>query len=322
MKCLVTGCAGFIGSHLVEHLLVLGHDIVGIDALTPYYDPTIKRRNLQRALQHEHFQWFEVDLVTAPLSTWLDDVDVVFHLAGQPGVRRSWGPSFVGYTENNVLATERLLHACVDRPLHRFVFAGSSSVYGDAPEMPWRENTCPRPRSPYAITKLAAEHLCQAYHLDFAVPTTIVRYFTVYGPRQRPDMAFHRFFRAILAHKAIPLYGNGEQTRDFTFVDDIVTGTIAAATADGAIGKIFNLGGGTRIILNDLLSLLREITGEDIQIARQAQQAGDVRHTWADTSRARQVLGYRPQVSLTEGLHQQWAWMQSQSFSAAASFLD
>lgn len=310
MKCLVTGCAGFIGSHLVEHLLASGHEVIGLDALTPYYDPAIKRRNLQSVLAHERFQWIEADLLTAPLSAWLNDVNIVFHLAGQPGVRRSWGSSFAGYTENNVLATERLLHACVDRPLQHFVFAGSSSVYGDAPNMPWRESICPQPRSPYAITKLAAEHLCQAYRLDFGVPTTVVRYFTVYGPRQRPDMAFHRFFSAILSHKPIPLYGNGQQTRDFTFVDDIIAGTIAAAAADDAVGGVFNLGGGTRIILNDLLALLGEITGEPLHIVRQARQAGDVRHTWADTTHAQQVLGYHPRVSLEEGLRRQWAWMQ------------
>ncbi|NOZ48829.1 MAG: NAD-dependent epimerase/dehydratase family protein [Chloroflexi bacterium] len=311
MKCLVTGCAGFIGSHLLEKLLAQGHDVIGLDALTPYYDPDFKRRNLRRALEHERFQFVEIDLTTAPLATWLQDVEIVFHLAGQPGVRRSWGPSFAGYTQNNVLATERLLYACVDAPLRRFVFAGSSSVYGDAPEMPWSETTCPRPRSPYAITKLAAEHLCQAYHLDFGVPTTVVRYFTVYGPRQRPDMAFHRFFRAILEQQALPVFGNGLQSRDFTYVDDIVAGTLAAATADGAVGGMFNLGGGSRITLNDLLTLMARITGTSLRIERQAPQAGDVRHTWADITRARQVLGFQPQVDLTTGLRREWAWIQS-----------
>lgn len=311
MKCLVTGCAGFIGSHLLEKLLAQGHDVIGLDVLTPYYDPDFKRRNLRRALGHERFQFVEIDLATAPLATWLQDVEIVFHLAGQPGVRRSWGPSFVGYTQNNVLATERLLYACVDAPLRRFVFAGSSSVYGDAPEMPWSETTCPRPRSPYAITKLAAEHLCQAYRLDFGVPTTVVRYFTVYGPRQRPDMAFHRFFRAILEQQALPVFGNGLQSRDFTYVDDIVAGTLAAATAEGAVGGVFNLGGGSRITLNDLLTLMARITGASLRIERQAPQAGDVRHTWADIARARQVLGFQPQVDLTTGLRREWAWIQS-----------
>lgn len=310
MKCLVTGCAGFIGSHLSEALLAQGHDVVGLDVLTPYYNPKLKRSNLQGLLQKAHFRFAEVDLAADPLAPWLEGVDVVFHLAGQPGVRRSWGPTFAGYTRNNVLATERLLSACVKRPLQRFVFAGSSSVYGDAPEMPWRETTCPRPRSPYAITKLAAEHLCQAYHLDFGVPATVVRYFTVYGPRQRPDMAFHRFMRAIVRDEPIPVFGNGQQSRDFTYVDDIVAGTLAAAQREEATGQVFNLGGGTRIILNDLLDLLADITGQTLRIDRQAAQAGDVRHTWADTTRAREILGFRPQIDLAHGLRRQWAWIQ------------
>ena len=196
MRCLVTGCAGFIGSHLTEALLAQGHEVVGVDAFAPTYERWAKERNLVRATADRRFRLVEADLAEAPLADLVNGIDVVFHLAGEPGVRQSWGERFATYVRNNVLATERLLNACVDLPLQRFVYAGSSSVYGDAPDLPWRETTCPQPRSPYAISKLAAEHLCTTYHLSFGVPATILRYFTVYGPRQRPDMAFHRWLRA------------------------------------------------------------------------------------------------------------------------------
>ena len=310
MKCLVTGCAGFVGSHLTEALLARGDHVVGIDALVPFYPVWMKQRNLAPLLEHPHFTFVEGDLATMDLKPWLEDVDVIFHLAGQPGVRDSWGPQFQAYTRNNVTATERLLHAAVGASLKRFIFAGSSSVYGDSPEMPWREDTCPQPRSPYAITKLAAEHLCRSYHLDFQVPTVVVRFFTVYGPRQRPDMAFHKFLKAAWLDEPIPLYGNGKQTRDFTFVSDIIAGTLAAAEREGAVGQVFNLGGGSRIVLLELLELVREVTGKPVRIQKLARQAGDVRHTWADISRSRQVLGYEPAVSLEEGLRQEYAWIQ------------
>ncbi len=310
MKCLVTGCAGFVGSHLSDSLLIQGHEVLGIDCFTPYYDIDIKRRNLSSSLSSERFQFVEGDLSELELAPLLEDIEVVFHIAGQPGVRKSWGEEFAAYTYNNVLATERLLHACVKQPIQQLVFAGSSSVYGDAPEMPWRESTCPQPRSPYAITKLAAEHLCNSYRLDFDVPTTVVRYFTVYGPRQRPDMAFHRFFRAILAGKSILLYGNGLQTRDFTFVEDIVEGTIAAGMTPEAKGGVYNLGGGSRIILNDLIDLMRSVVDRPIIIEQLGEQAGDVRHTWADASHSAQVLGWRPKVALAEGLTREYEWMR------------
>ena len=310
MKCLVTGCAGFVGSHLTEALLARGDDVLGIDSLVPFYDLSFKRRNLAGLLSHPRFQFEEVDLAQADLRPLLKGVDVVFHIAGQPGVRDSWGEKFAGYTRNNVLATERLLHASVDAGLKRFVFAGSSSVYGDSPAMPWHEDVCPQPRSPYAITKLAAEHLCRSYHLDFGVPTTVVRFFTVYGPRQRPDMAFHKFLRAALRDEPIPLYGNGQQTRDFTFVSDIVAGTLAAAEAPDAVGGVFNLGGGSRIVLLDLLEMLSGVVGKHVAIHQLGQQAGDVRHTWADITRSKQVLGYQPQVGLEEGLRAEYDWIR------------
>ncbi|RME43042.1 MAG: NAD-dependent epimerase/dehydratase family protein [Chloroflexi bacterium] len=310
MKCLVTGCAGFIGSHLCDSLLAQGYQVVGVDAFTPYYAPSLKQDNLTAANRHPRFQLIRADLNQVNLDGLLEGVDIIFHLAGQPGVRKSWGTQFTAYATNNILATERLLHACVGRSLQRFVYASSSSIYGDAPDLPWREDTRPRPRSPYAITKLAAEHLCRAYWLDFDVPTVALRYFTVYGPRQRPDMAFHRFIRAILAGRPLTLFGDGTQTRDFTYVDDIVTGTIAAATAENVVGKVFNLGGGSRISLNDLLEILQEVVGKTIMIERHARQAGDVRHTWADTRLATRYLGFAPQVTLRDGLAREYAWLQ------------
>ncbi len=311
MKYLVTGCAGFIGSHLSESLLSRGEEVLGIDALVPFYSLDLKRRNLAGLLAHPRFRFVEADLTAVDLQPLLDGVDVVFHLAGQPGVRDSWGPMFDAYARNNVLATERLLHATVHSQVRRFVFSGSSSIYGDSPAIPWRENTCPQPRSPYAITKLAAEQLCRSYHLDFGVPTVVVRYFTVYGPRQRPDMAFHKFLKAALRGDPIPLYGNGQQTRDFTYVSDIVAGTLAAADAsEEVVGQVFNLGGGSRIALVELLELLAEVVGKPIAIQRLGRQAGDVRHTWADIERSQRMLGYQPRVALREGLAEEYAWIK------------
>ena len=310
MKCLVTGCAGFIGSTLTDRLLSDGHEVVGIDSFTSFYGQDAKRSNLISATAHPNFELAEVDLVEDDLEALLDGVDIVYHLAGQPGVRGCWGDRFAPYARNNVMATERLLHHCAGRPLKRFVFAGSSSIYGDAPDLPWSETTCPVPRSPYAITKLAAEHLCQSYRQEFAVPTAIVRYFTVYGPRQRPDMAFNRFFQAILEDNPITLYGDGKQTRDFTYVDDIVAGTIAAAETPGAEGGVFNLGGGSRIAMNDLFALLEDVVGQPITIERFDRFAGEARHTWADTTRADEVLGWQPRVSLQQGLANEFAWVK------------
>jgi len=310
MKCLVTGCAGFVGSHLTEALLARNEDVLGVDSLIPFYDLQLKRQNLAAALAHPRFQFVEADLAEADLRPLLAGVDVIFHIAGQPGVRDSWGEHFAAYARNNVIATERLLQAAAGAGVQRFVYAGSSSVYGDSPEMPWREDVCPRPRSPYAITKLAAEHLCRSYRLDFGVPTVVVRYFTVYGPRQRPDMAFHKFLKAALLDQPIPLYGNGRQTRDFTYVSDIVAGTLAAASAPDAVGGTFNLGGGSRIILLDLLTMLERVVGKPVAIDQRGKQAGDVRHTWADITRSRATLGYQPQVGLEDGLRAEYAWIQ------------
>jgi nucleoside-diphosphate-sugar epimerase len=311
MRCLITGCAGFIGSHLTEALLAQGHEVVGVDAFAPTYDRWVKERNLERARADRRFRLVEADLAEAPLAELVNGMDVVFHLAGEPGVRQSWGERFATYVRNNVLATERLLNACVDLPLQRFVYAGSSSVYGDAPDLPWRETTCPQPRSPYAISKLAAEHLCTTYHLSFGVPATVLRYFTVYGPRQRPDMAFHRWLRAGLTGDPISVFGSGEKSRDFTFVADIVAATIAAGTAGSAVGGTFNVGGSNRVTIDQLLVIIESLIGRPLIIERRAHQEGDVQHTWADTSQAAAVLGYHPTVGLTEGLERELAWMRT-----------
>ncbi len=281
-----------------------------MDAFTDAYARDSKERNLQGASGNARFRLVEANLADAGIDPLLQGVDAVFHLAGEPGVRQSWGQRFETYVRNNILATERLLDACRRSQIQRLVFAGSSSIYGDSPDLPWRETTHPQPRSPYAITKLAAEHLCHAYHLSFGVPTVVLRYFTVFGPRQRPDMAFHRFLAAARNGEPIIVFGNGMQTRDFTYVADIVAATVAAASAP-VVGETFNIGGGDSITLNDLLDLVAAVTRKPLVIERRAPQAGDAPHTWADTSRAAALLNYTPRTALAAGLEQEWAWLQS-----------
>jgi nucleoside-diphosphate-sugar epimerase len=280
--------------------------VVGVDCFTDYYARPLKEANLIQLRDHPRFHLVEADLGTADLAPLLDDVEVVFHQAAQAGVRASWGTSFADYTHNNVLATQRLLEAVKDRPLRKFVYASSSSVYGDTRDLPMRETSLPRPYSPYGVTKLAAEHLCELYRRNFGVPTISLRYFTVYGPRQRPDMGFHRFIRFALSGQPIPVYGDGEQTRDFTFISDAVEANLLALR-EGVIG-VFNIGGGSRVTVNQVLQMLQEIMGVRLQIEHQERQHGDVRHTWADTSAAREALGFVPEVALREGLTAQVEW--------------
>jgi len=307
----VTGAAGFVGSHLVDALLDRGDRVIGIDHFDDYYDPLLKRKNIAHLAQHPFFQLVEAEMQQLDWSTLLADVDVVYHQAAQAGVRNSWGSGFRNYTERNINATQVLLEGAKNANLKRFVFASSSSVYGDAETLPTHELICPQPVSPYGITKLAAERLCLLYHRNFGVPTVGLRYFTVYGPRQRPDMAFHKFFKAVLTKQAIAVYGDGQQTRDFTFVSDAVAANLAAATATGAIGEVFNIGGGSRVALTEILATIETIVGEPLQREMMAPATGDARHTAADVSKARNVLGYDPQVSLPEGLAKEWAWMKS-----------
>jgi nucleoside-diphosphate-sugar epimerase len=310
-RCLVTGVAGFIGSHLAERLLDAGQDVVGIDSFTDYYPKARKQQNLAPLLGRDGFRFTDADLLTADLAELLAEVRYVFHLAGQPGVRRSWGDSFRGYADNNVVATQRLLEAARGASLKKFVFASSSSVYGDAPDLPTRETTLPQPVSPYGVTKLAAEHLCTVYGRNFGVPAISLRYFTVYGPRQRPDMAFYQFITALLEGRELALNGDGEQTRDFTYVADIVGATIAAADqAEPAADRVYNIGGGARVSVNAVIQLLERVTKKTARIVRSPAQAGDARHTFADCSLARSALGFSPSFDLERGLRAEVAWVE------------
>jgi nucleoside-diphosphate-sugar epimerase len=310
MKALVTGAAGFIGSHLTAALLDRGAEVTGLDCFTDYYPRFIKEMNLGVNAGRPGFRFIQGSLQHADLAALLADKTHVFHLAAQAGVRKSWGSDFRIYTDNNVDATQRLLEACVGRPLHRVVYASSSSVYGDNVSIPMREDALPQPVSPYGVTKLAAEQLCYLYHVNHRVPTTSVRYFTVYGPRQRPDMAFHKFMRAALRGDAITLYGDGEQTRDFTFVTDAVAATVAAGDR-GALGFAYNVGGGSRVSVNQLFEIIARIHGRPLNIQREAVQKGDMRDTFADSSRARADLGFAPKVPLEQGLEAEYRWLAS-----------
>jgi nucleoside-diphosphate-sugar epimerase len=310
MKALVTGAAGFIGSHLTAALLDRGAAVVGLDCFTDYYARAAKEKNLEGNKLRESFRFVEHSIAGADLAALLDGVTHVFHLAAQAGVRKSWGKDFTTYTVNNVDATQILLEACAGRPIERFVYASSSSVYGDAAAIPMREDALPQPLSPYGVTKLAAEHLCMLYHTNHGVPACAMRYFTVYGPRQRPDMAFHRFIKASLREEPISLYGDGGQTRDFTFVADAVAATIAAAER-GVPGRAYNVGGGSRVSMNDVLTIMERIAGRPLRINRESAQKGDMRDTYADTTRARQDLGFRPAVSLEEGIQAEYRWLSS-----------
>jgi nucleoside-diphosphate-sugar epimerase len=306
-RVVVTGAAGFIGSHLCDRLLADGHEVVGIDSFSDFYARDLKEANLEAARKHSNFRVVEADLVTAGLSQALSGASVVFHLAGQPGVRPSWGSMFDPYVQANIVATQRLLETLREIPIKRLVFASSSSIYGDAEMFPTKETALPRPVSPYGMTKLAAEHLAFVYMRNFQIPVTTLRYFTVYGPRQRPDMAFCRFMEALVESQEIGIFGDGEQTREFTYVSDAVDGTVKAAAADVA-GQIINLGGGSRVPVNRVLDTLEEISRIKARRKYLPVAPGDPRHTGASINLARERLGWEPRVSLREGLTRQWRW--------------
>ena len=309
---IVTGAAGFIGSHLVEVLLSQGDHVIGIDEFNDYYSIDLKYQNLLTSQKHPRFKLITGDIQTLNWQELLEGVDFIYHQAAQAGVRSSWGVGFRNYTEKNINATQILLEAAKNaKSLKRLIFASTSSVYGNAETLPTQESICPQPVSPYGITKLAAERLCWLYHQNFQVPITVLRYFTVYGPRQRPDMAFHKFFKASLHDEVVPIYGDGKQTRDFTFISDAVVANLAAATVPAAVGETFNIGGGSRVVLLDVLQAMEEITGQPIRRDYLDFGLGDARHTAADVSKARDLLGYNPQVSLLDGLAQEWQWLKS-----------
>jgi nucleoside-diphosphate-sugar epimerase len=308
MKALVTGVAGFIGSTLAERLVRDGADVVGLDCFTDYYPRPLKERNLAALRGSPRFRFVEASIRHADLAALLADRTHVFHLAAQAGVRKSWGADFAVYTENNIDATQILLEACLRRPMHRIVYASSSSVYGDNVALPMREDSLPQPVSPYGVSKLAAEQLCYLYYVNYGLPTVSLRYFTVYGPRQRPDMGFHKFLRAVHLGQPINVYGDGEQTRDFTFVDDIVSANLAAAER-GAPGGVYNIGGGSRVSVNQVLEMIGRVTGRPARVNVDPAQKGDMRHTFADTTRARTELDFAPTVDLEKGLAAEYKWL-------------
>jgi nucleoside-diphosphate-sugar epimerase len=316
---LVTGAAGFVGSHICERLLKEGHRVIGLDMFADYYPRSVKEGNLASLREAPGFRFVEGDLMRMDLAPLVAEAEYVFHQAGQPGVRPSWGKDFDVYVDCNIRATQRLLETArtVGR-LQRLVYASSSSVYGESRDLPLREDSLTCPYSPYGVTKLAAEHLCSLYHANYGLPTVSLRYFTVYGPRQRPDMGFHKFIRAALEDRPIVVYGDGEQTRDFTFVADAAEANWLAANGPGA-GQVFNIGGGSRCSVNQVLSTLEDILGRPIRRATQPSQPGDVRDTWADTRRARDILGFAPKVSLRDGLAQEVAWLRTQVGALAGS---
>ena len=309
---IVTGVAGFIGSHLAEALLQKGSAVIGIDQFNDYYDCQLKQDNIVNLRQNSRFKLIKANIQELDWQQLLKQVDVVYHQAAQAGVRASWGDGFEQYTARNINATQVILEAAKQaKSLKRIVYASSSSIYGDAATMPTPETLCPQPVSPYGITKLAGERLCWLYHKNFGLPVTALRYFTVYGPRQRPDMAFHKFFKAAINARTIDIYGDGQQTRDYTYVSDIVAANLAAGEIPEAIGEVFNIGGGSRVTLIELLTMMEQIMGQSIRKKYIEQAAGDARHTSADITKAKEILGYKPQVSLMAGLTQEWQWIQS-----------
>ena len=309
MKALVTGAAGFIGSTLSERLIRSGADVVGIDCFTDYYPRPLKERNLANLRSAPKFHFVESRIQDADLPSLLADRTHVFHLAAQAGVRKSWGKDFEIYTVNNIEATQVLLEACVGRPIDRLVYASSSSVYGDNVAMPMREDAFIQPVSPYGVSKLAAEQLCYLYFVNHRVPTVSLRYFTVYGPRQRPDMGFNKFLRATILGQPITVFGDGEQTRDFTFVDDIVSATVAAAER-GVPGRVYNIGGGSRVSVNHVLEIVGRVADRAPILTVDSAQKGDMRHTYANTDLARADLAFEPTVTLEQGLAAEYAWLK------------
>ena len=301
MRTLVTGAAGFIGSHLTEELRARGDEVLAVDSFTEYYDPDRKRENAR------DLDVLDLDLETADVDLLIRSVDGIYHLAGQPGVRNSFGVDFELYVRRNVLVTARVFEAAARHGI-RVVYASSSSVYGDAEAYPTPEDAQPRPISPYGVTKLCCEDLAYAYACNAGLDAVGLRYFTVYGPRQRPDMAFTRVLEALASGNAFPLYGDGSASRSFTYVDDAVSGTIAAMER-GKPGVIYNIGGGDEAAMTEVFALVERISGRTLRIERQDAARGDVRRTKADGTRAAAHLGWVPSTPLADGLAEQWRWV-------------
>ncbi len=311
MKHLITGAAGFIGSNLAKKLLAAGEEVIGIDCFTDYYSRDLKERNIEIILDNSNFTFIEKDLLKTDLQNLLKDVNYIYHQAAQAGVRSSWGEDFEIYNQNNILLTQKLLEAAKDAEnLKKFVYASSSSVYGDTDQLPMQEDNRLQPVSPYGVSKLAGENLAYLYYKNFKVPTVSLRYFTVYGEGQRPDMAFHIFIKAFLTGGKINIFGDGKQSRNFTYVGDIARANILAAKKAPA-GEIINIGGSGRgIVLNETLDLIKELTNCETEINYTEKVKGDVKHTSADTSKAEKLLGYQPRVSFEEGLEREVEWLQ------------
>ena len=311
MKFVVTGACGFIGSHLCDRLIAAGHEVIGIDGFVPFYPREIKEKNIAGARSSKAFTLHDALLETADnLESLLKGATAIYHLAAQAGVRSSWGQDFAGYVDHNVLGTQRLLEAAVNAGVPRIIYASSSSVYGDVNELPLRESMALAPVSPYGVTKLAAEHLVHLYGKVNDLSVTSLRFFTVYGPRQRPDMAFHRFLKAVRDGQPITLYGDGEQTRDFTFVADLID-VLQATVVSGRPGLVYNVGGGQRISVLKVLEAVARVTGREVKVLRQAGQKGDMRDTLADTTQAARDLGFVPKTPLATGLKAEWEWICS-----------
>ncbi|UTI62270.1 NAD-dependent epimerase/dehydratase family protein [Paraconexibacter antarcticus] len=303
---LVTGCAGFIGSHLAAQLLADGHQVIGVDCFTPFYPRAVKERNLGQLTGLPGFSFRELDLGVRRVIGLLEGIDIVYHLAGQPGVRPSFGGGFKTYVRNNIQVTQRLLEQASRNPVQAFVYASSSSVYGNAERYPSGEDDPLAPISPYAMSKHATEEIAKVYHRTRNVPVIGLRYFTVYGPRQRPDMAFTRFFDAALAERPLPVLGDGLQLREFTYVDDVVRGTLAAAE-HGVPGHAYNIGGGSAVSLEEVIGRMEHVVGRPLERTYSRAPRGDVRETRADGTLALRDLGYRALISLDDGLRAQYA---------------
>ena len=308
---LITGVAGFIGSSLAEKLLKDNFKVIGIDSFTNYYSPHIKEKNIENCLKHSNFSLIRQDLDTLDLSTIFENTEYVFHLSAQPGARASWGKGFTTYVKNNISITQKILESLKNNTtLKKLVFGSSSSVYGNQSGIMNEETSLTRPVSPYGVTKLASENLANLYFKNYEIPTISLRYFTIYGPKQRPDMAFTRFFYSIIKDKKLAIFGNGEQTRDFTYVDDVVKATINAATSDH-VGEILNIGAGSVFSLMQITEFMKEITEQKLEINFKKEQKGDVKHTSADISKSEKLINYKSSTDIKYGLTQQYEYIKT-----------